>query len=348
MEVCSYNSFDPNTVLLKINGTACNLCCHYCSEIQKHKPERMSLEYIRDIFENLPKDTSIILHGGEPLLDASYIENIIKLFCDIRKQKLFIQTNGVIDNEMLRVLVKYKNVVNIGISIDGPEEQSSFRKLKNGDTVWDCVNSTIDSLCSQNIKVKCIATIHKKNVFNPELFLDYFLSKKNVTQLRINPCFDVTADGLADYAITPTQFYLFIKEILSLWISKSLFNRIRIDPIQASIEQILSNREVSHRNCSKFVSIYAENMCTLCDSLGDISFVSHGWGAIFDQVDSLTNDLLKDTCQKCSYSFSCNGGCIGIFNRFLPWKDLSLEYCNYRRNFWTLIKSLSVYFLENK
>lgn len=348
MEVCSYNSFDPNTVLLKINGTACNLCCHYCSEIQKHKIERMSLEYVRDIFENIPKDTSIILHGGEPLLDASYIESIIKLFCDIRNQKLFIQTNGFIDNEMLRVLVKYKNVINIGISIDGPGEQSSFRKQKNGDTVFDCVNATIDSLCSQDIRVKCIATIHKMNVLNPELFLEYFLSKKNVTQLRINPCFDVTAEGLADYAITPSQFYLFLKEILSLWISKSLFNRIRIDPIQASIEQILSNSGASHRNCSKFVSIYANNMCTLCDSLGDISFVAHGWDSIFDQVDSLRKELVKDTCRNCSCSFSCNGGCIGIFNRFLPWKDLALDYCNYRKDFLTLIKNLSNCFSENK
>ncbi len=346
MEVCSHNQLDPNTVLLKINGTACNLCCHYCSEITKRKNSRMPLEYIRTIFENLPKDTSIILHGGEPLLDAEYIRAIIELFHSLREGKIFIQTNGCFDKEMLRVLIENKQYIKIGISLDGPGEQSAYRTMPNGETSFETVDALLDKLCDYGIDVKCIATIHNLNYKNPDMFLKYFLSKKNITQLRINPCFDVNTNGLAHYAITPSHFFSFLEKILFTWISKSLFSKIRIDPIHAAFEQALTGEYTQTHHCSKFISIYSQNQCTLCDSLGDISFSCNDWTQLFFQATLFANARLQNECTKCQYTSRCEYGCIAIMNRFKKWKSLSEEYCKYRRNFFLTIRKMALEFCE--
>lgn len=39
MEVCSQNSSDPNTVLLKLNGNKCNMACEYRVKIRQYVKE---------------------------------------------------------------------------------------------------------------------------------------------------------------------------------------------------------------------------------------------------------------------------------------------------------------------
>lgn len=338
MEVCSHNHLDPNTVLLKINGTACNLHCRYCSEIVKKKDIRMSLEYIHNIFERLPADTSIILHGGEPLLDAHFIDELIHLFRDYRTGKLSIQTNGCFSKEILLVLLNNRKYIKLGISLDGPSEHSCYRAFPNGRASFNCVNSLLDELCEYDFDVKCIATIHSLNHKDPNRFMEYFLSKKNVTQLRINPCFDVSQQGLADYSITPSQFFVFLREIFYLWLNKSLFQKIRIDPIHAAFEHVLSGEHTSNRNCHRFVSIYPQNLCTLCDSFGDMSFICDDWKNLFFQAELYSKAKLFDQCSHCIESSACDLGCIAILKRFQPWPWLVDDYCRYRRNFFSLIR----------
>ena len=265
MEVCSHNFLDPKTILLKINGTACNMNCLYCSETKKQYNTRMPLDFIESCFKQIPDDVEIILHGGEPLLDSEYVEKIILLHYKYRKIKLGIQSNGCFSDAILNVLIKHRDKLKLGISLDGNCEQNIFRIDAHGKETFFRIDKLLDTLTDNNFTIKCIATITAANVKTPQELLTYALSKRCITQLRVNPCFDVFNDQMAEYAITPIQFYEFLEKITVQWIETKGFSHLRLDPIQAALENKQQKEQTAR--CWQFISLYPNGICTLCDAL---------------------------------------------------------------------------------
>ena len=175
MEVCSHNCFDPNTVLLKINGVRCNLNCEYCSEIRKDLAVSMNENECAEIISQLPATCEIILHGGEPLLDENTVMSAIKSF---RKKstgrKLSLQTNGYLNDKMKQILLENADILRIGISIDGNFEQNIMRKDRLGNSVFHHVDSTISFFEKNNIDIKCISTVNSANVHSATDMMEYF------------------------------------------------------------------------------------------------------------------------------------------------------------------------------
>ena len=332
MEVCSHNGFDPNTILLKINGTKCNLNCMYCSETKKSYKSSMCSEECRDVIAALPISCDIILHGGEPLLDREAVNMAISAF---RKKKtgrrLSIQTNGCIDSDMKQLLLENSDILKIGISIDGPNEQNRLRVDNYNNPVFQQIDETISFFEKHNIDIKCIATVNTANVADPIVTLEYFLSHRNIKQVRFNPCFDMNGESLADYAIKPLQFLDYILKITEYWIKHKIYKIIRIDPIQAEFEAALRPLTKPKINCHKFISIYPNGQSTICDALGTEVFEYGEVSKIFLDAEQRFNNTLVPPCQTCKDYLECGGGCVAMFRRFNGIEVLTEDYCQYRK-----------------
>ena len=84
----------------------CNLKCDYCDTIltsYKSFSKEMLLSKIMD-FED--EYNELVLTGGEPLLYAEFLDQFISSYKTIRKQKIFIETNGILFDEMGGILDK--------------------------------------------------------------------------------------------------------------------------------------------------------------------------------------------------------------------------------------------------
>lgn len=344
LEVCSHNHLDPSTVLLKINGTKCNMACYYCSETKKSYKTSMSLSECSKIISELPTSCDIILHGGEPLLDIDLFRAALSAFKKKNSsRKLSIQTNGCINDDVKALLLENRDILHIGISIDGPAEDNALRLDPLGNPIFLDTDRTIRFFEENGIPIKCISTINAININHPIEILSYFISHKNIMQIRFNPCFDVCENLLSQYSITPSQFFDFITKISSCWLENNLYRRIRVDPIQAEIENLLYsgvNDSFRGLSCYKFVSLYPGNRATLCDALGIDEFGFSNYSDIFQSAYLHFSESRTLPCMQCPDSEFCDGGCPAIFSRFNFSPDLIREYCNYRKSFRRYIMSL--------
>ena len=332
MEVCSHNEFDPNTILLKINGTRCNLNCAYCSETKKEYHQSMCAKECAEIISSLPPSCDIILHGGEPLLNIHNVNAAIHAFRrESHGRKLSIQTNGYISQEIKQLLVENKDLLKIGVSIDGPYGKNSLRRGYDGESVFDTVDETISFLEHHNIDIKCIATVNHVSLSDPIETLKYFLSHKNIKQVRFNPCFDVSGGGLDKHSISPSQFLEYLLKITEYWVLNRVYRRVRIDPIQAEFESAITSATKACMKCCKFISIYPGGEATICDALGVQKFKPNSFSTIFDDAWEIFEDALHSPCMTCSDFSDCGGGCTAIFRRFKESEDLMHDYCNYRK-----------------
>ncbi len=127
----------------------CNLRCKYCYMIDKNDKNVMSfdvaqriVDYFVDNKEELFSTDYVILDfiGGEPLLEVALIDKIIDYFIlsTYRKKskwfgrfRIMVQSNGVLVDspEVQRFLKKNKNLVSLGITIDGTEIKHDLQRI---------------------------------------------------------------------------------------------------------------------------------------------------------------------------------------------------------------------------
>ncbi len=89
----------------------CNLGCDYCFfkewlTLDRQSQKEMPLSEMRELLGYCKREgvREIMLHGGEPMLHSN-IERIIKLIKK-HKIKISLQTNGIFDHALLKVLTK--------------------------------------------------------------------------------------------------------------------------------------------------------------------------------------------------------------------------------------------------
>ena len=336
MEVCACGAYAPDTVLLKLNGTKCNLRCAYCSEIDKSRQGSLSLDSVKKVFCSLSSDADVILHGGEPLLDWKLAKDVIDLHYELRDKRIGIQTNGCCSAEVLDMLGAVADKIKLGVSVDGPEHCNVYRKTKMGGPVFADVVQFLEYAGDVGIPVKCISTINNVNVLCPTEVLDFFASQCAVTSLRVNPCFDVCGNVIAEYAVHPLAFLGFLKSATRYWFNSRYFRKFKLEPILSAVQAQGSIEEVN-RNlpCTKYVSFYPSNVCTLCDVLGNDP-VERDVGNLFAVRDG---DIQSSECSSCGNRARCSG-CPGILRRFAANRDLKGEYCEYRMGYFEFIAQL--------
>lgn len=143
----------------------CNLRCIHCYQEDYNKD--LNLQEIKSIFYNYLEYLKvnnykghINITGGEPFLHPDFFE-VLKLFDD-NNISFGILTNGtLLNDEIMKKLIKYKKLSFVQISLDGTKRmhdsirgKGNFKKAING----------IRLLNKYNIQSMVAFTAHKKNI----------------------------------------------------------------------------------------------------------------------------------------------------------------------------------------
>lgn len=103
----------------------CNLNCSFCSEIKKEKKE-MTIDEFKVIISKIKEYTNYIyLHiKGEPLLHSK-LEEILSI-CDDNNIKVNITTNGTLLKERKDILLNYKCIRQINVSLHSENNKDNY------------------------------------------------------------------------------------------------------------------------------------------------------------------------------------------------------------------------------
>lgn len=250
----------------------CNLNCLYCYDNSSYSSNTvMNLSICNKIFteasELIKKGNtlSFIWHGSEPLLTG--IDNFQKII-NCQKQLLpkdkyhnCIQTNATLINKGCIDFIKH-NDINLGLSIDGPQEIHDFyRTDKNGKVSFSSVFSKIKMLQKEKIRFGTIAVISKISSNNVRSIYNFF--KENNINWKFNP---LISDN-EELAIFPLDFGQFMLDLFNLWYNdKNIENTIVT--FEQFIENILNYKRSDPCSCSHSVSCQ-DNFISI-SSNGDI------------------------------------------------------------------------------
>jgi uncharacterized protein len=109
-------------------GVKCNIQCQYCYQNPQRDagniPTTFDLEKMKESLARA--GSSFTIFGGEPLLVPERVLEELWAFGYERFGSNGIQTNGTLINDRhIRLFKQYS--VNIGISVDGPEDLNDVR-----------------------------------------------------------------------------------------------------------------------------------------------------------------------------------------------------------------------------
>ncbi len=144
----------------------CNLCCSYCrarafEDLEESDGERslvidgetpVELDYDLDLlFRFLDKspDATLTFYGGEPLLRADLIEEIVR---KAPVQKFMVQTNGLLLDRLDPAIVsRFSTIL---VSIDGRKDLTDAGR---GEGVYERVMANVRSICARAYAGELIA-----------------------------------------------------------------------------------------------------------------------------------------------------------------------------------------------
>ncbi|MCK5450886.1 MAG: 7-carboxy-7-deazaguanine synthase QueE [Candidatus Omnitrophica bacterium] len=149
----------------------CNLSCDYCdTQLDSYKSfsKDALLSKIHDFEENY---NELAITGGEPLLYADFLKGFLPLFKQYRQNKVYLETNGTLPEEMAKI----KFLVDV-VSMDFKLPSSGG----TGEDVWEKHKDFIKTVLPRELIVKTViagkTTIDdiKKMVEVLETFKDKF------------------------------------------------------------------------------------------------------------------------------------------------------------------------------
>ncbi len=342
------NQLKPSALVLMLSQD-CNLRCNYCyagdgeycnKGLMREDIAKMSIDYAFDNFGS--ENISIILFGGEPLLNHKLFEFCVKY----SKQKaeetnkeinFSTTTNATLLNDKNSKILR-GNRFNVTISIDGDSEthnKNRFYANKKG-TYDDVVNNVNKYLGFKNVAAR--ATLTK---FNPNIKEIYdHLYGLGFKSIHISPSIEFMNRDSYDKLINSyTELIDAFKRKLQL---KEYDYCFRMSNIMAYLDRV-------HRGGirRKFCGAY-NNMLTV-----DIDGSFHGchrfvatpelgYGNILSNPimdDDIRKDMLRNLiqnqdspCQDCWISGLCGGGCPA--ENMMSNKDVKRPYdltCYYLR-----------------
>ena len=158
----------PFLIMVKPNGSLCNMRCRYCYYIGNEVSVRNVMQeevletMIRNYFESAVSDTvSFVWHGGEPTLSGlEFYRKAVKL------QKKYLpegmqcwnnlQTNGLLLDEEWCSFLKEENF-DVGISVDGTRMiHDAYRKDAEGNVTYERIRRNVQLLQKYGVDRKSV------------------------------------------------------------------------------------------------------------------------------------------------------------------------------------------------
>lgn len=138
LKALSESRMPPKTLLVEPWRT-CNLSCTYCyAHVKSEFSGKLDLSFLSNIIKKY-NFSSILIFGGEPLIDKEFINSILKFEPEI---PVSISTNGILmDKKFISDIVNYPNV-NVHVSLE-PQEWGA-RVDKAGHRQLDILHKKIE------------------------------------------------------------------------------------------------------------------------------------------------------------------------------------------------------------
>ena len=288
----------------------CNFGCSYCFEADadSNGKEVLTEDMIDRAKTLFPNIESILLYGGEPLLEQNMdiIKYIIKKFPDIEYR---IITNGYNIDKYIDIL-KQAKIRWLQVTLDGNKEthdKSRFLKNERKGT-FDKLMSNIDLAIKNKIRIKIRMNINKNN-YQECLELRKNLKEKYPNKelliFELQPIFQLDNDSKS--FLEPILYS--VDEYSDNTINNSLINFQR---------SIIDGQPIG----LKYNSCSAETSARLIDNKGDLysCLVSVGnkgarIGTYYPKFEYFEKSLINrnittiDECKNCKFALLCGGGC---------------------------------------
>lgn len=181
-----YNSITGKKISFVICPTmACNLRCTYCfeSEEARSNTKIMTDEQIENIFKHIknilldrkPRYAVIELFGGEPLLPSTEsINEKIFEFAQKNEMEVTVISNGTHIITYKDLIMKYKDILNFQITIDGIREIHDKRRVRADKTgTFDIVCEGIDTLLDIGVRTNIRVNVDRENIDTLREFIEF-------------------------------------------------------------------------------------------------------------------------------------------------------------------------------
>lgn len=196
----------PVELVVLQSTSFCNLDCSYCylTPESRRNRKRLPIPSLKRIFDNILSSRyvgsamQVSWHSGEPLVlppayYAEAIDTILSLKDDHCRSHLDmrfeIQTNGtLIDQEWCELFRKYRKVLAIGVSCDGPAFLHDLhRRDWAGRPSHERTCRGIELLRDNGLEFDLIAVLSPQSLEHPDAFLGFFNAyKDHVREFHFN------------------------------------------------------------------------------------------------------------------------------------------------------------------
>lgn len=289
----TYDETYENKLFMTILPTGrCNFNCSYCLESeQDFSRDRMTKQSQDAILKFVQKNISkyhelrVTWFGGEPLLEASIIEDLSKkliLICNSRHitYSASTTTNGYLLNPEVFEKLYNQKLYNFMITVDGFKEQhDKFRCLHNGEGTYDKIMRNL---------------LHIRD--NQKFRFVHITIRVNVTRDVLNVIDELIARLDADFANDPRFNFMFIP-VVNYSSTKDTDETVFIKS-EELIDKLNNNALYIKKYKSTELNTYLINPTNVCNSALKESFV-------------ITPDL---KVYKCCAHYDMNENCLGYID----------------------------------
>lgn len=288
----------------------CNIKCSHCY-VGENAASNMSVEQLNYVLKNIPQNSDVVIHGGEPLLmGVDYYESL-KNF----SHRYSIQTNLTLFTE--KWVEVFNSVFNgrISSSFDYPSERG-LRPINSA--TW---LKTVKFLKSRGIKPYVVSMFWKENENFPVDIYRFFKSLN--LSFRLN-CLIPAGRARNDFqklVHTEGAYAEALIKIGKIWLLSK--TKILVDPVMEILEAfILGNSLAKCPFTSKcvihFISINPAGDVIPCGGFEEFHLT---YGNIFtDKWEDIMNHPNRkkalervlscpSQCESCEWLHICGGGC---------------------------------------
>lgn len=370
--VCS-NTMVTNFKICPTLG--CNLRCVYCYESHKiHQNNTvMSDEQLNTIFRYIQYSMQKVrqyknrtpihvgLFGGEPLLESNYnvVEKVLK-FAKRKNIKLYITTNGTTVNRYYNLLIKYRDIAHLQITLDGNKYIHDKKRIDVfGNGTFENICNGIDMILNAGIHLNVRINLDKDSINSVEE-LKYVFEKRLWDK---NCFFSVYATPIRNYnEVKQPSNILNDSEILDVFIKNGWYSYpnpfINLDSSVYDMLRIFSFTkseytipwQVSYCSASQgsqfiFTPDGRIYTCLKCTGEKNYSIGHFDKDNVIIEEDKLNSwkkrtpfDMAK--CKDCKFILLCAGGC--PYYALKRFGNINCPVCN------DIEKTLEVYVKHNK
>ncbi|MCS0635119.1 radical SAM protein [Streptomyces sp. LP05-1] len=178
----------PGSVIMQPTTQCLPMNCTYCYLPFRNMKHLMSVEVARAVAGSVNEWAAanprfeVVWHGGEPL--AAGREHLAALMAPFQDVKHSVQTNAaLIDGAWCEFLLKHQ--VQVGVSIDGPEDMNTQRVTRAGRPGFRLIMRGVEHLHRHGIPFSAIAVVSTPDPDRASRFYDFF-TDLGVTTLGVN------------------------------------------------------------------------------------------------------------------------------------------------------------------